>query len=367
MDARITAQGDKVSVQHFTAATPNGGNIALSGEVSLDATAGFPGKLHISGQRAQLVSTSIVAASVDLALDISGPLARQPVIDGRIGVVSMDVSVPERLPSSVRPLDGTQHLHPTPTAKARLAMQAKQKAHKGKSAFGAKLDVTVSAPNRIFVRGRGLDAELGGELKISGTLGDPQVVGGFDLRRGRLLILGKRLDFSRGHIGFSGELMPELDFLADSQAGDVTVHIGVTGPANQPVFAFTSDPSLPQDEVLSRLLFQKPSGSLSAFQAIQLAQTAAQFAGGGDDAFERLRRSLGVDSLDIGTSASGSPVVGVSRALSDRISVGVKAGTKPQDSGVSVDVDVTRHIRVQSGVSANGATSIGVGAEWEYK
>jgi translocation and assembly module TamB len=246
-------------------------------------------------------------------------------------------------------------------------MEAKQKAHRSKSAFGAKLDVTVSAPNRIFVRGRGLDAELGGELKVSGTLNDPQVVGGFDLRRGRILILGKRLDFSRGHIGFSGDLVPELDFLADSQAGDVTTHIGITGPANQPVFAFTSDPSLPQDEVLSRLLFQKPSGSLSPFQALQLAQTVAQFSGGGDDAFERLRRSLGVASLDIETSASGSPVIGVSRALSDRISVGVKAGTKPQDSGVSVDLDVTRHIRVQSGVAADGATSIGVGAEWEYK
>jgi translocation and assembly module TamB len=198
-------------------------------------------------------------------------------------------------------------------------------------------------------------------------LADPRVIGAFDLRRGRLDVLGKRLDFSRGHIGFSGELTPELDFLADSQAGDVTAHIGITGPASQPVFTFSSDPSLPQDEVLSRIIFQKPSGSLSPVQALQLAATAEQFAGGGDDAFERLRRSLGVDSLDITTGSSGSPVVGVSRAISDRLSVGLKAGTKPEDSGVSVDYDVTRHIRLQSGISASGSTSLGVGAEWEYK
>jgi translocation and assembly module TamB len=96
-------------------------------------------------------------------------------------------------------------------------------------------------------------------------------------------------------------------------------------------------------------------------------QAAAQFAGGGDDAFERLRRSLGVDSLDIGMSVSGSPTVGVSRAISDRLSVGVKAGSKPEDSGVSVDYDVTRHIRVQSGIDAEGGSSLGVGAEWEYR
>jgi translocation and assembly module TamB len=66
-------------------------------------------------------------------------------------------------------------------------------------------------------------------------------------------------------------------------------------------------------------------------------------------------------------SVSGSPTVGVSRAISDRLSVGVKAGSKPEDSGVSVDYDVTRHIGVQSGIDAKGGSSLGVGAEWEYK
>ncbi|SDR13741.1 autotransporter secretion inner membrane protein TamB [Rhizobiales bacterium GAS113] len=368
IEARIAAHGDTVTIEHVAAATPNGGTVGMSGQLRLDPEAGFPGTLRITGQRAQLVSNSIVAASADLALDLSGPLGREPAIGGRIGIVSMDVTLPDRLLGTMSPIEGTRHLNPSPTAKARLAMEARAKAHaKRKAAFNGKLNLVISAPNRIFVRGHGLDAELGGELKVTGMLADPQIVGGFDLRRGRLAVLGKRLDFTRGHIGFSGELMPELDFMADSQAGDVTAHIGITGPATQPVFAFSSDPSLPQDEVLSRILFQKPSGSLSPFQALQLAQAAAQFAGGGDDAFERLRRSLGVDSLDIGTSSSGSPTVGASRAISDRLSVGVKAGSKPQDSGVSVDLDVTRHIRLQSGVDATGATSVGVGAEWEYK
>ena len=368
IEARIAAHGDTVSIERLAAATPNGGTLGVSGQVRLAPDAGFPGSIRITGQKAQLVSNSIVAASADLALDLSGPLASEPTIGGRIGITSMDVTLPSRLPSTSSPIEGTKHLNPTPTAKARLAMDAKARAHaKRKPPFNAKLNLVVSAPNRIFVRGHGLDAELGGELKVTGMLADPQVVGAFDLRRGRLAVLGKRLDFTRGHVGFSGELMPELDFMADSQAGDATAHIGISGPATQPVFTFTSDPSLPQDEVLSRVLFQKPSGSLSPFQALQLAQAAAQFAGGGDDAFERLRRSLGVDSLDIGTSQSGSPTLGASRAISDRLSVGVKAGAKPQDTGVLVDLDVTRHIRLQSGVDATGGTSLGVGAEWEYK
>jgi translocation and assembly module TamB len=368
IDARIVARGETITVERFAAATPNGGTLGASGDVRLDPMAGFPGALRITGQRAQLVANNTVTASADLALELSGSLGRDPQIVGRIGIVSMDITIPERLPSTSRPLPGTRHINLTPMAKARLSLDAKAKAREARRpAFGAKLNLTVSAPNRIFVRGRGLDAELGGDLKVTGSLGDPKVVGAFDLRRGRLSVLGKRLDFRRGRVGFTGELTPELDFLADTQADDVTAHIGISGPASQPIFTFTSDPSLPQDEVLSRILFQKPSGSLSPLQALQLAQAAAQFAGGGDGVFERLRRSLGVDSLDIGMSASGSPTVGVSRAISDRLSVGVTTGTKPEDNGVSVDYDITRHIRVQGGVDAKGESSLGVGAQWEYK
>ena len=97
-----------------------------------------------------------------------------------------------------------------------------------------------------------------------------------------------------------------------------------------------------------------------------MSNAVASLTGRGD-AFERLRKSLGVDSLDLSSSASGSPTVGVSRVISDRISVRATTGAKPEDNGVSVDLDVTRHIRLQAGVDASGETSAGVGAEWEYK
>ena len=140
----------------------------------------------------------------------------------------------------------------------------------------------------------------------------------------------------------------------------------MTGPANQPSFQISSQPSLPEDEILSRVLFQRPSGSLSAFQAIELTNAVATLSGNGD-AFERLRRTLGVDSLDLSTSATGGALVGATRAINDRISVGVTTGARPQDNGVNVDLDVTRHLRLQAGVDASGGSSAGIGAEWEYK
>jgi translocation and assembly module TamB len=368
IQGRVTGQGNAVTIERLTGTTRNGGTIAVSGRVDLDPAAGFPGALRITGSRAELVASDVVEAVVDLDLSLDGPLARTPRVAGRIGFVRMDVTIPDRLAATVQPLPNTRHIAPPPQIRARLAAVQRQQAERRRSRpFDATLELTLSAPSRIFVRGRGIDAELGGDLRLTGTSRDPVAVGAFDLRRGRFTILGQRLDFSRGRLTFTGDLAPELDFVAETRTSDITARVAISGSASEPDFDLSSDPALPQDEVLSRLLFQKASGSLSGFQALQLAQAVAQLSGGGgNDVFERTRRALGVDSLDITAGARGGPAIGASRYIGDRLSVGVRAGARPEDTGLTVGIDVTRRLKVQGEVGASGNTSIGVASEWEY-
>ena len=363
----MVANGDMIRIERFGGATPDGGTISASGEARLDPAAGFPGEIRVTGKHAQVVANSVLTATADIAVTVSGRLAQKPNVEGRITIESMDVTVPDRFSSISAPIPGTEHVHPTPTVSGRLAQVANARAAKGRTPlFDAALDLAISAPNRNFVRGRGIYAEVGGNLHVSGSARDPQVNGGFDLLRGSLTLLGKRLVFTQGQVRFHGEVIPELNLVAETTATDITARIAVTGPASQPSFQISSQPSLPEDEILSRILFQRPSGSLSAFQAIELANAVATLSGN-NDAFERLRRSLGVDSLDISTSATGGALVGATRAINDRISVGVTTGARPQDDSVNVDFDVIRHLRLQAGVDATGGTSTGIGAEWEYK
>lgn len=381
VEGRATGRGDAIVLESLTLATRNGGRLRAEGRVALEPAAGFPGAIRIAGERAELVSSPLMTAVASLNLAISGPLARTPRIAGRVDVVSIDVSVPDRLPATVQPLPGIRRINTPPDIRARLDAKAvrgaqvaaigKRGPRRGKPAvpFDATLDVAVNAPNRIFVRGRGIDAELGGTLRVTGTSRDPTANGAFELRRGRLAVIGQRLDFTRGRVTFGGAIAaPDLDFVAETKATDITARIAVSGPADSPVFAISSDPSLPQDEVLSRLLFKKASGSLSPFQALQLAQAVSQLSGGagGVDVFEAARKGLGLDSLDVSTGTSGGPALGASRYLSDRLSVGIKAGAKPADTGATIDYDVTRRVKIQGEAGSDGRTSVGVGAEWEY-
>lgn len=368
ISGRIVAHGNRIAIERLSAQTPNGGAITAQGTVENDAAAGFPGRIAITSNNAKLIENNVYSLVANLGLTLSGPLARSPTISGRIDVGSLDVTIPERLPTTLSPIPGTVHVAPPPAARARLAAAARDKARASRQpAFDATLDLTVSAPNRVFVRGRGVDAELGGDLRLRGKLSDPITDGAFEMRRGRISVAGTRLDFTRGRVVFTGDLMPSLDFVAQTSVSEVTAIITVGGSAREPSFTFSSEPDLPQDEVLSRILFSKASGGLSATQALQLAQVAAQFSGGGgNDAFERIRKSLGVDSLDVSVGANGNPTVGLSRSINRRLSVGVKTGTAATDSGVTVDFDVTRHLRLKGDADASGNTGVGAGVEWEY-
>ncbi len=365
--ARLAARGETIVVESASARTPNGGTISVAGRIDVNPAAGFPADLRVTGRRAQLASNTTTTAIADLDLTLRGPLTQAPQIGGRVNLVTLDVTLPDQLPTVQQPLPNARHLAPPPQSQARLAERRKaERVRAAGTPFNAKLDLSIIAANRLFVRGRGVEAELGGELRLTGTSQDPQAVGAFDLRRGRFDLLGQRINLTRGRLDFAGELTPNIDLVAETRAGDVTARIAVEGPAASPTFAISSSPELPQDEVISRVLFQRAAGGLSSGQALQLAQAIAVLSGGSSGAFESVRRSLGVDSLDVTTGAGGGPAVGASRYISDRVRLGVRAGASPEETGVSVDVDITRRFKAKTEVGADGSTSVGAGYEWEW-
>jgi translocation and assembly module TamB len=297
-------------------------------------------------------------AILGLGLDISGPLARTPRLGGKIDIDSLDIAIPDRLPGSSQPLPGTRHIDPTPTAAARLAITAKAKRGSGAPMFDAALDLTITMPGQIRVHGRGLDAQLGGSLKLTGTLINPKPVGTFHLISGRLRVATSDLDITRANLTFAGNLMPQLDFLATAQAGGASISVAVSGNPADPQFIFRSSPDLPQDEILSRLLFGTPSGQLSPTQALMLAQAAAIYSGG-NDALESLRRSLGLGS----SSSSNNPL---NELLGNRVSLGVHTGATPAQTGVGMSITIYKQLKAKGVVDAKGGASVGVGTEYEW-
>ncbi|HTV32239.1 MAG TPA: translocation/assembly module TamB domain-containing protein [Methylocella sp.] len=356
--AKLVAQGDKIMIENASAVPHNGGALTLSGAVRLDPAGGFPGSIKIMGQRAEIVSNAMATAIVDLDLAITGPLRQDPRIGGKVGIETLDISIAEQVPSSTRPLAGIRHIRPPPMAQRRLALAAKDKTLQSRNPFTATLDVMIDVPGRVRVTGRGLDAELGGKLKVNGTLAQPQPEGAFHLLQGKMQILTTQLDFTRANLTFAGDLSPQLDFLGTTQAGGASIRIAVTGKPSDPHFEFSSSPDYPEDEILSRLLFGQPAGNLTVTQALALTQAVAIYSGG-NSALEGLRRSLGLGDA----SGSSDPL---SEWFGNRASLGVRTGATPAQTGLGVDISIWRQLKARGAIDAKGAASVGVGAETEW-
>ena len=213
------------------------------------------------------------------------------------------------------------------------------------------------------------DAELGGEVRARGTLADPSLSGGFQLRRGEFDLVGQTLKFTRGHIGFDGAagLDPTLDLEARVTAAGSTAILGVLGTARAPRIELRGEPDLPQDEVLSRLLFGVAGGRLSPLQAARLGLAAASLAGietEGIGLLDFARRGLGLDRLSLG--GEGGTAVEAGRYIADGVYLGARRGTRAGEVQGVLRIEVTPSLRLEADLGTTGGTRAGAAFEREH-
>ena len=164
-----------------------------------------------------------------------------------------------------------------------------------------------------------------------------------------------------------GDLDPFLDFVARTEGEGITVFVTISGRASDIDVNFTSSPMLPQDEVLSRLIFKRSISELSPLQLAKLAAAAAELVGGGsgNGLVDSLRGAAGLDDLDIVTDSSGNVAVQAGAYLRDNVYLGVQAGAGGQ-SKVTINLDVTNDLKVTGAAGQGGDTSLGVYYEQDY-
>jgi translocation and assembly module TamB len=227
------------------------------------------------------------------------------------------------------------------------------------------LDVRIDALNEIFIRGRGLDAELGGSLRIGGTTANVIPSGQFELIRGRLDILGRRLTLDQGNITMQGSLDPYLFLSASSSANGITARVVLAGNLSDPQLRFESTPELPEDEVVAQLLFGRGIKEISPFQAAQLASSIATLTGrGGEGILGSLRRSFGLDDLDVGTSESGDTEVTLGTYLTDNVYTDVVISDGRTE--LDINLELTPSITVTGSTADDGDSSIGIRFERDF-
>jgi translocation and assembly module TamB len=292
LDGRFTQSSLQISKFDGKAGS---GTISASGSIGLDAASGFPIDLKATLRRAQLARSDALGATVSGTIAVTNSKADGALIKG-------DLTIPEARYQIIR--QGAAEVPELTGIRRRTDLPKMELAASGGAPSNWKLDIRVRADNKIFVSGMGLEAEWATDLRVGGTASDPRVTGELSVVRGTYSFAGRRFDLAdNGEVRFEGGPItdPQLDLSASTTVEGITATILIGGHALNPQVTFTSTPTLPQDEVLSRLLFGSSVTSLSPTQALQLAAAlnSLRGSGGGLNPLGKLRSASGIDRLRV--------------------------------------------------------------------
>jgi translocation and assembly module TamB len=364
INAAIVGSAGTLQIQSFTASAAPG-TVTMTGKIGV-LQKGIPVDLSIKAVNAQPLASKLVTANLNADLHLSGTARQRLDVTGTVHLNRTLIGIPNGLPSNVAVLD--------------VRRRGKTAPRVADKPLVIGLDVTVQAPQEILVQGRGIDAEMYGDLHVGGTTDSPFVSGEFDLRRGNFTLAGNKLNFStESRVTFNGaglknKIDPTLDFKAEATVADATVTLIISGYADAPQFEFTSSSGLAQDEIMARLLFGVSGSQLSGLQLAQVGAALATLSGvGGDSGLNplvKLQKSLGLDRLTIGAGTSNTATgpensgasIEAGRYISKRIYIEAKQSTTGT-SQLQADVDLTRHLKLQTRLGNGTATVTGTTPE----
>lgn len=337
-----------------------GGRLLASGSLQLED--GFPFQVKVAINNFTPARHTLGTGKLSGEVAVLGT-AKGGKATGVLTIAPASISLPTRLPPDVAPVDKLEIVFGNATT-------AQDGAPRTPAAPGwpLELDVQVRIPNSLRIHGLGLDSTWGGNLRVQGMAARPSLVGAVAVSRGDVNFLGKRFVISKGEVGFGGDWPPDplVVVEATTDAGDVTAILQLQGHADDLDLTLGSNPVLPREEVLSRILFGRDLQNLSALQAVQLAKAGSMLLGS-SGVWDMLGRSDELlPGLSFGGSGDGEPSA-VGRFLDrarNSMRVDVRQPVGKTSNEIAVEVDITNDIMLHGTVDDRGQE--GVGLQWKH-
>jgi len=367
LELDLEGDGEQIVVRRLTGGDGDGGTLTGAGTIGINPSGAFPTNIEVAFANFLAVRRPEAEIPLDGTVTFDGDLSGY-TLAGLLTVPQAEIRIPDTLPANVVPLDVVEVGGGREPAETTQDAPLKDET----SAVPIGLDLTVDMPGRIFVRGRGLTSEWRGAVTATGSVDAPVVAGELSLVRGTFDLVGKVLTLDRGTVSLTEDSPgdPEVAALATAPLEDGTARIEISGRASNPKISLSAEPSLPEDEVLARLLFGSSVGNLSPIQAIQLANGVATLSGKGSGLglLDPIRQTAGVDVLDIGAEDGNAANASVraGKYLADDVMLYVEQGRGAGSTKATLEIDINDYLSVETDVGADAQSSIGVNIKTDY-
>lgn len=360
--------GNKLNIEKLTA-NAGKGTVVGSGYVNLSASAGYPMDIEVKLDRAQLAHSDALSGAATGQLKLTKAAGETALLSGSLELPEARYAIVRQGAAQVPQLSGVHFLPP----KGRTHITGNETPPPFSSVFDKiRLDISLSAPNQIYVSGMGLESEWGAKFTVFGTATDPRLRGNVSLQRGTLGFAGHSFKLTSGTVRFTGGKVidPELNLTATDDIENVTVNVDVGGRSSDPRISFSSVPGLPQDEIMSRILFGSSIANLSPLQAVQLAGSlnSLRGSGGGLNPLGKLRSVAGIDRLRIlgaDQQTGRGTAVAVGQHITDDVYVELITDARGF-TATQLEISLTPWLSVLSEAGGSGVSSLNVQIKKNY-
>lgn len=354
-DLRMHANGQQASIADTTIQTGERGTLTLAGQA--DWRAGL--RYHVTTQfhDAHISFKKLIDSRLNGTITLTQ--TERALLQGNITFGRTSITLPQSSGSYTPPALNIPSSTHSPTEKPSSALEA------------FTLDLAVSVPGKMFIRGMGVNTEIAGDIQINGTAANPKIEGTLNTIRGTLDVLGKSLRISEGSVRFNGKTPPTpyIKVSANRTIGDVIVQPELSGTPAQLSIKVKSTPPRPQEEAISLLLFGKAASALSPVEAVQLANNIRNLttSNGGFDPLGSARDLLNVDSLRLEQNeATNDMRLGVGTYIRDDVYLELQQGTGRDSGSASIEVELTPNLSLESKAGQNAEGNIGLKWKEDY-
>lgn len=217
-----------------------------------------------------------------------------------------------------------------------------------------ELDLRLGLGGDFLFKGAGLDARLGGQLRVLTVNQTLHGDGRIQVERGHYSAYGQRLEIERGVLSFSGPIgNPGLDVLAVRKTPTVKAGVQVRGTVQRPLVTLYSEPPLPDTEKLAWLMLGHglEGGGQQEFALLQLAAGALLSQAESASIQSQIAGVLGIESFEVRAGEDedlASAVVSVGRRISSRATLGYEQSLDGLNRAVKVMYELSPRVRVEA-------------------
>lgn len=361
IDCTILAAHRNVNIDSCAANDSGKGKLQLTGGLILPATEVEKIDLIVTTEHASILRRPDIESEVTGEISIAGDF-KSLTAKGHLNVSPFTAIIDSPTDSNI------------PSIKVIEVHNEEKNSNRSESVSylpNITFDLAIAANQQAFIRGRGLDAELQGNLRITGTGKKPKYTGQFETKRGSFEIFNNKFNLEKGEVTLANDAITLLIVGEYEKNSSHIIRAELSGVTDNLNIKLTSTPTMAEDEILAFLIFGKSILKITPFEAIRLAMAMQSLSSSSSslDPISKTRDFLGVDTLSVDSSeddeGNSGLNLGVGKYINEKVYLELQHTPDPtQPWKGNVQIELSPGLSVES---STGGTSGIEGAELKWK